>query len=68
MAKRTKLLIILDLNETLFTLYKKFRGISYGGYDEQLKSMKYDETVAPYEVRYRGGRIQFLDSMFQTHQ
>jgi len=67
-TSKSKLLIILDLNETLLLLYKKARGISIGGSDELLRTMKYDETISPFQVKYRGGRTLFLDSMFQTHQ
>lgn len=67
-ASKSKLLIILDLSETLLLLWKKNRAVTTGGTDELLRTMKYDETVAPYQVKYRGGKIQFLDSLFHTHQ
>lgn len=67
-TSKSKLLIILDLNETLLLLFKKARAVSFGGSDELLRTMKYDETVGPYQVRYRGGRTQFLEAMFHTHQ
>lgn len=61
-----KILLLFELNQTLLMLWKKNEIIQAGVNVSMYENIKYDEKVGPYQVKYRAGRQEFINTLFLT--
>jgi hypothetical protein len=64
--KGPKILLLFELNQTLMMLFKKNDIIPAGFNIKMYENIQYDEKVGPYQVKYRPGKQEFINTLFLT--